>query len=206
MMNDEEMKANIGQMLEYSRRSYPPGKLARPITFPEVQVGDTIRAEKPTGVVRVMEGRVARCDTPGLLRLVDVNADPTVWLSGRVFTGTGWSLTLLDRPEPDRPVGSLWWHPLTDTGWVTTDHDGNLSLFKGTFREDCLFPREPDHRLTIDALVPWRSEPAKPVPCPVVRDTWPIIEPCILPAGHDKPHCDGAGRRFAVITQYMGSA
>lgn len=122
----------------------------------------------------------------------------------------GWTLTLLDRPEPGRPVGSLWWHPLTDTGWVTTDHDGDLSLFKGSFSHDSLSPSYTADRLTIDALVPWRSKatkPApkpesKPVPCPVVRDTWPIVEPCVLPAGHHTPHCNRAGRRFAIITRW----
>ncbi len=96
----------------YSARVY--GLLPRPISWKEVQPDDTIRAEKPTGILRVAIGKVGVVDEAHF-RLRD--SEEVRW----IYSRDGWSLTLIDRPKPVRPAGSLWYHPTLDAGFVRTD-------------------------------------------------------------------------------------
>lgn len=145
-MMSEEVRANIKDSLAYSARAY--GFLPRPIPWGEVQVGDTIRAEQSTGVVRVeIRGPMRMLVTDG----VEVTAR---WIHD------GWSLTLIDRPEPERPAGSLWYQTRMDVGFVRTaarSHSQPHYLgFTGDFLAFKIWATDAE---LIAELIPWAERP-----------------------------------------------
>lgn len=154
-MGDDTAKAvmEFRAQLDYQARQMLKKSLSylpRSITFAEVQVGDTIRAEKPTGIVRVIQGKVVITHGDAM-HIVDEGSN---W---PIAQKMGWSLMLVDRPEPDRPVGSLWYDPVTDAGYVATDRPSYVA-FSGPRRGSGGSTASADSPLA-KRLVPWADRP-----------------------------------------------
>lgn len=144
----DKIAGEFRAQLDYQARVM--GYLPRSVTFPEVQVGDTIRAEKPTGVVRVVQGEVTDIITRIDRGVTGLHlSDDKKWF---ILAEEGWSLTLLDRPKPDRPVGSLWYDPDTGAGYVRTDHPLRAYQWFCGVGWDSLTAGQPK---VIDRLIAW---------------------------------------------------
>lgn len=148
MMSEEELKAYQDQMVADLRRTHP-----RPIAWDEVQKDDTIRAENVSGLVRVVCGKVGYADDAGVQ--IKDNKDVR-W----IYSSDGWSLTLIDRSEPERPAGSLWWHRGTGAGFVRTDAQNPVySHYVGFTGEHRAIVVRGDYTGQIAELIPWAERP-----------------------------------------------
>lgn len=129
------------------------------IEWSDVRVGDVIRAERDAAGVHVTyEGPVMQISNDRVVLGTDIQ-DP--W---QVLTRHH-ALTLISRPAPERPPGSLWWHEGTESAWVATDEDDTpYRLFKGGPIRPYLTTNYPEDVQFIAALIPYLPEPAQPGP------------------------------------------
>ena len=132
--------------------------------------------------------RVAEVDLESMLVRASVVSSAWVTLAPNGDA----TITLLDRPTPERPVGSHWRDPETGAEYVRTDGVGGSLYYRVRFAQGMPRKLNPEYYNLIARLQPLPAfDPATLWPPAKLDDDWCAVPDentgnvCSRPAGHD---------------------